>query len=82
LELKVLTKLLEHSFNKKGMAQWAWLFGILGPQSGFWNLSKDNLDVKSMETLFKEFLQSIGLNFVGVTTYYYNKFTSTQFSVT
>lgn len=81
LELKVLTNLLDH-FNKKGMNQWAWLFGILGPQSGFWNLTKDNLDVKSMETLFREALNLMCLNLSSVNEVYYTKLTNGQFRVT
>jgi len=58
LELQVLSKFLSKIFSKEDKAQWKWLFSILGPQSGFWNLSESNLDVKSMEALFKEFLDS------------------------
>jgi len=55
------------------MQQWKWLFSILGPQGGFWRLGKDNLDVKSMENLFREFLTHVGVPFTAVTDFYYDK---------
>lgn len=73
LELSVLIKLLDKIHNKVGLAQWKWLFSIIGPQGGFWRLSSNNLDVKSMEYLFKEFLSLYPkVPFTSVTEYYYN----------
>lgn len=71
LELQVLIKILNKLFEKRDFNSWKWLFSILGPQGGFWRLSSSNLDVKSMEGLFKEFLSTIGVSFTSVTDYYY-----------
>jgi hypothetical protein len=73
LELSVLIKIMEKIFDKEGLQQWKWLFSILGPQGGFWRLGKDNLDVKSMEVLFREFLIHVGVPFTAVTDFYYYK---------
>jgi len=71
LELQVLTTFLGKLFNKEKFSQWKWLFSILGPQSGFWNLTESNLDVKSMEALFKEFLSEVGVPMTEVSMKYY-----------
>lgn len=73
LELSVLTKILNKIFDKEGLNQWKWLFSIMGPQGGFWRLSSSNLDVKSMEGLFREFLTQVGVPFASVTDFYYMK---------
>jgi len=73
LELQVLFKIMRSIFSKEGMPAWKWIFSIIGPQGGFWRLSSTNLDVKSMETLFKEFLSQIGVSFTDVTDFYYKK---------
>jgi len=73
LVLQVLVTYMKKIFSKEDLASWKWLFSILGPQSGFWNLRKDsNLDIKSMEAIFKDFLQLVGVSMSDVTMEYYH----------
>jgi len=69
-ELSTFTKLLE-SHSKYGMRQWKWLFSILGPQSGFWShFSGNEVGPRPFQLLFKEFLETIGVNFSDVLDLY------------
>lgn len=69
-ELSTFTKLLE-SHNKIDMGQWKWLFSILGPQSGFWShFSGNEVGPRPFQLLFKEFLETIGVNFSDVLDLY------------
>nr|UJQ92563.1 MAG: putative RNA-dependent RNA polymerase [Mitoviridae sp.] len=69
-ELSTFTKLLE-SHAKFGMSQWKWLFSILGPQSGFWShFSGNEVGPRPFQLLFKEFLETIGVNFSDVLDLY------------
>jgi len=69
-ELSTFTKLLE-SHNKIGMSSWKWLFSILGPQSGFWShFSGNEVGPRPFQLLFKEFLETIGVNFSDVLDLY------------
>jgi hypothetical protein len=69
-ELSTFTKLLE-AHNKIGMGSWKWLFSILGPQSGFWShFSGNEVGPRPFQLLFKEFLETIGVNFSDVLDLY------------
>jgi hypothetical protein len=69
-ELSTFTKLLE-AHNKIGMASWKWMFSILGPQSGFWShFSGNEVGPRPFQLLFKEFLETIGVNFSDVLDFY------------
>lgn len=66
LVLSSLYKFYHVIFEKSEMASNKYIFGTIGPQSGFWNLSVDNLGIKPIEDLFREFLSKLDLDMVTV----------------
>jgi hypothetical protein len=71
MELSIIRKLLERSFNKIGLNQAKYLYVILGPQSGLWNLSDNNdyigaLHPTAVQILFNEFITELGIEYVAV----------------
>lgn len=78
LELSVLINYLEKLFGKtNNFNKWKWLFSMTGPQSGFWNTSKDNPNVYLWKVLFDEVLKLVGgVRFEEVTEFYFYKIKS------
>jgi hypothetical protein len=73
MELSTFTLLLEHH-RKTGVASYKWMFSILGPQSGFWShFNKNEVGPRPFQLLFKEFLETVGVDFGDVLDYYKSK---------